>query len=77
MKPATLKQWCEKRRGRAAALAKLLDKSREFVRQMGTADRPIPGDILKLLPVAIKKIEADEKAEHDAAVARIKAGGDS
>ena len=46
---------------RAGALAKLIGKSRQFVQQMGGADRPIPIDVGKLLPSAISAAEAQEK----------------
>lgn len=77
MTPKQLLKWCKARRGRAAALADKLGKSREFVRQMGNKDRPIPGDIAVLIPVAVAKIESDENDTHAAAVARITAGDKS
>lgn len=59
--PQSLKKWCDSRRGRAGSLAKLIGKSRQFVQQMGSADRPIPLDVGKLLPTAISAVEAQEK----------------
>ncbi len=76
MKHKTLMKWCQKRRGRAAALANYLGKSREFVRQMANATRPIPGDLQILIPAAIKQIELDEGGRLNLAMRRIIAIGE-
>lgn len=74
MKAAVLRKWCTKRRGRSVKLARVLGISREFVRQLGMASRPVPGNIATLLPVAIAKIEQEEREAHAAALERIAAG---
>ena len=72
--PKSLKKWCADRRGRAASLAKLLGKSREFVRQMGALDRPIPHDVGKLLSPAMNVVEMQEKKAFALAQKRVRDG---
>ena len=75
MNSRSLKKWCKARRGRAAALADKLGKSREFVRQMqiggGDGGRPIPPDMHELIPAAMQSVEAEEQSRLKEAMHRI------
>lgn len=56
-----LKKWCAVKRGRASALAKSLETSRQFVSQMMEGTRPIPEDMVAKLRAAMRK--ADRKSQ--------------
>lgn len=69
--PESLLEWCNARRGRTTKLAKYLQKSREFVRQMANEIRPVPHEMQVLIPAAMKKIEREEAKSMSAAMRHI------
>lgn len=72
--PKSLSKWCADRRGRFTALAEILGKSRQFVQQMSTSERPIPHDTGRLLAPAMRIVESNEKKAFEADRKRVHAG---
>jgi hypothetical protein len=72
MNPKTLSKWCLQKRGRASFLARVVGRSREFIRQMQTGQRPIPEDLGAQLVDAMAKVEKAEAGISKATAAALK-----
>lgn len=68
-----LHDWCYAKRGRITQLARYIECSHDFVRQMSNGTRQIPEKMHKLIPAAMKIVEAEEAKAMKAALQRMKA----